>query len=205
MINYILSSSLRREQIYDTLRKGILSNEIPNGTILNETKLAKKFGVSNTPVREAIRMLDNEGLVESIPYKGNLAKSPSQEDKIEIYLLRGILESFAGSIAAQKITEEEISCLKEIMQKVEFYLHEKNYEEANKLNFLFHETIWKASRCNRVIRILDNLKVYIEVFRTQNYFLPGQAEISHLEHKKILEALESGDPLSVEKSIIDHV
>jgi len=153
---------LQRGQIFEFIKESIIENEIPEGAILVETKLAKEFGVSTTPIKEAIRMLENEGLVQSIPYKGSIAKPPSLEEKIEIYKLRGILEAYAGSLASKKITEKELKYLSKVLKEAEAYILEKKYEKVMEYNDMFHRTIWEASRNARLIKLLENIRGYIQ-------------------------------------------
>jgi DNA-binding GntR family transcriptional regulator len=190
--------------LYQQVREKIVSGEIKPGAILTEAELAHEYGVSRTPVREALVLLGHEGFVESMPRIGHMVATFTVQDVLETFHLRSILEAEAAGLAAERITEEGIAALlKNSNQESELSerAHEDGfYERANELNMEFHQVIARASG-NR--RLADLIKRMMEDMRRMLAFDPRFVEPR--QHEEIIEALKQGDRAKAEQAMTRHV
>lgn len=196
---------LLRDQIFSSLRRDIIEGKYQKGDILVESEIAKNFGVSRTPIREVLRQLELEGLVESVPNKGVFVQGISHEDIKDIYEIRTVLEGLAGRRAAENITQEQIELLKETCDLMEFYTEKDNMEKVAKYNTRFHEIIFEASNSRFLKNMLNLLQDYVTKMRRHSLKQPGRALKALEEHKAILSALESRDAALASKLLTEHV
>lgn len=196
---------LLRDQIFTNLRRDIIEGKYEKGDILVESEIAKNFGVSRTPIREVLRQLELEGLVESVPNKGVFIQGISEEDIKDIYEIRTVLEGLAGRRAAENITNEQIELLKETCDLMEFYTEKDNLEKVAKYNTRFHEIIFEASNSRFLKNMLNLLQDYVTKMRRHSLKQPGRAQKALEEHKAILSALENKDSALASKLLTEHV
>lgn len=194
-----------RGKIYNTLRENILNNKYKPGESLIETKLADELHVSRTPIREAIRQLELEGLVESIPNRGVYVKGISKKDMKDIYSIRLVLEVLAAKWSIENITDEGVSELKDIYELMEFYTGKGDVDRIAKLNTEFHQVIFNASKSNILIHLLNDFQLYVRWARHESLSMPGRMEKALEEHKNILEAFEKKDADEVVKALSTHI
>ncbi len=194
-----------RDRIYQQLRNDILNGRYRPGESLIEMKVAKKMGVSRTPVREAIRQLELEGLVSSIPNKGVVVQGVSEQDIEDIYTIRKMIEGLAARWAAEKITDEQLKELKDIIDLMEFYTEKDDIDKVSELDTKFHDIIFKACDSRPLESVLTNFHHFIQRARLVSIKSSGRASHSLEEHSKIYEALKSRDPDAAEKAMIQHV
>ncbi|HHY78113.1 MAG TPA: GntR family transcriptional regulator [Clostridiales bacterium] len=194
-----------RNQIYEKLRQDILDEKYERGQSLVEQKLAKEFGVSRTPIREVLRQLELDGLVESIPNRGVFVVGITKEDINHIYAIRERMEGLAALWAAEKISSDELKQLEEIYSLMEFYTEKGDADQVAKLNTQFHEVIFTAASSKYLKIILKNLQVYIQWARHSSLKVPGRLQAALEEHKAILEAFKNRDGALAEKLIMEHV
>ena len=194
-----------REKVFQYLRNHILAGSIEPGASLIETRLADELGVSRTPIREAFRKLELEGLVFSEPNKGVVVKGISPQDTKDIFAIRMHLEPLAARWAAQRITQEEISELEENVQLMAFYLERSNIQQANKKNTEFHEIIFRAAKSKPLKQILISLQEYVHLARLASLRKPGRPEKAMEEHKDIMKAIISGDQGKAAEYMYQHV
>ncbi|HPD00828.1 MAG TPA: GntR family transcriptional regulator [Acetivibrio sp.] len=182
-----------REVVFNTLREAIISGELKPGERLMEVKLAEKMGVSRTPVREAIRKLELEGLVSMLPRKGAHVAELSAKDIMDVLEVRATLDGMATSLAAERITDEEIKDLSHIQVQFESYTYKENLQGSIKKDVEFHELIYRASRNERLIQISSNLREQIQRFRV--IYMKDYSNPKDLikEHQCILEAISRHD------------
>ena len=133
-----------REIVSDALRQAIRDGLLPPGERLMEIPLAEELGVSRTPIREAIRILEQEGLVVMIPRRGTYVADMSLKDVTEVFELRSILEELAAELAAERITNEEIEALEQHLVEIGNYMNENNLDKVVQADILFHEILYKA-------------------------------------------------------------
>jgi DNA-binding GntR family transcriptional regulator len=181
------------EMVYAKLEEEILSGELPMGESLGEIALAKRLGVSRTPVRGALHKLSEEGLVEILPNRGATVIGINIEDLVDIYRIRERLEGLASSLAAKRITADELEKMTEAVELAGFY-HEKNdIEHIKELDTVFHSIIFKASGSRFLSMTLTELHRKIKSYRKRSLSVPGRVQKSADEHREILEAIKAGD------------
>lgn len=198
------SSSLR-QRIFRQIQNDILNGIYEPGENLIETKLSEELGVSRTPVREALRQLELEGLVQSIPNKGVTVKGVSSDDIQDIYTIRMLIEGLASRWAAEKITDEELEELKEAVDLEEFYTMKSDYRQLLKLDTRFHDIIYKASKSMPLMHTLSTFHHYIQKARKISMSSAKRASEVLIEHKAIMQAIIDKDAARAEKLTIEHV
>ena len=147
-----------RDVVFNTLRAAILKGELKPGERLMEIALADKLGVSRTPIREAIRKLELEGLVVMAPRKGAKVASITERDLNDVLEVRKGMEVLAVSLACQRITKEELDRLDEIEGRFQAQIEAGNLTELAELDVEFHDTIYKATNNQRLVQLLNNLR-----------------------------------------------
>ena len=193
-----------RTQVFQQLEKAILDGDLAPGTSLTEVKLSAELGVSRTPIREALMQLELEGLVKTTHNKGAVVVGISSGDVNDIYLIRTKVEGFAAHRAAQNITEEELSDLREIVELQEFYLGRGDNLQVGNLDQRFHEIVYEGSRSRPLKQMLSLFHNYIQKARATSV-RRGRAAASTQEHRAILTALEQHDPEEAERLMGVHV
>lgn len=194
-----------RGKVFNTLRQQILDGRYRPGDSLIEMKLAEELGVSRTPIREAIRQLELEGLVTSIPNKGVIVRGITKKDIEDIYTIREVLEGLAARWAAEKIDDEELQELKDKYELMEFYTSKGDIEQVAKLNTEFHEIIFRATKSGVLQHILSDFQYYVQWARYRSLKSPGRAQKALEEHKLILEAFQKRDLKSAENVVTSHI
>lgn len=192
-------------RVFEELEEGILSGQIPSGENLIELKLSSEMGVSRTPVREAIRMLEQKGLVQIIPNKGAVVLGISEKDLQDIYTIRMYIEGLASRWAAEKITDEQMQELTEIVDLQEFYNIKQANGKINDLDSRFHEKIYEFSGSRTLQHTLGDLHHMIQQYRKLSFSALGRAEKAILEHRKILEAISRHNGDEAERLTIRHI
>ena len=182
-----------REIVSDALRQAIRDGVLPPGERLMEIPLAEELGVSRTPIREAIRILEQEGLVVMIPRRGTYVADMSLKDVTEVFELRSILEELAAELAAERITNEEIEALEQHLVEIGKYMNEKNLDKVVQADILFHEILYKASRNDRLVEMIHNLREQTLRFRTLSMSQTGRLAKTWDEHRQLVEAISDRD------------
>ncbi|OPX45790.1 HTH-type transcriptional regulator LutR [Ruminiclostridium hungatei] len=180
-----------REVIFNSLREAIIIGELRPGERLMEVQLADKMGVSRTPVREAIRKLELEGLVDMIPRKGAHVAELSVKDIMDVLEVRASLDGLATALAAERITDDELKELKHINIQFSQYIDKENLNGSIKKDAEFHDIIYRASRNDKLITILNNLREQVQRFRV--IYLKDYSSPKNLikEHNDIFDAINS--------------
>ncbi|MCK4259353.1 MAG: GntR family transcriptional regulator [Halanaerobiales bacterium] len=191
--------------IFDKIRDDILIGKYKNGQKIVETKLAAELGVSRTPVREALKQLDLDGLVDNIPNRGVVVKGISHQDIDDIYTIRVVMEGIAVKWAVERMEEKEIEFLKEILDLMEFYTFKKDIEKVVELNTKFHEAIYSATKSRYIEHVLKDFQYFMKKTRYKSLSVPGRMEEALEEHRKILQAFINRDIDEAIKTITDHV
>jgi DNA-binding GntR family transcriptional regulator len=194
-----------RDKVFTALREAILNGSLKPGQNLIETKLAEEMGVSRTPIREAIRKLELEGLVSSVPNKGVVVKGISVQDVNDIYTIRFCLEGLAARWAVARVTEEELAKLEENLDLMEFYTKRNDLTQVNSKNTEFHETIFRATKSKPLRQILSSLQEHVQRARTASLQVPGRPEKALSEHRAIFEAFKKRDAEAAEHLITLHI
>ncbi len=182
-----------RQVVFDALREAILSGHFKPGDRLMEVQVADELGVSRTPVREAIRFLEQEGYVIMVPRKGAYVAGVTLKDIADVFEIRASLESLACSLAAERITEEELDELERQLFIMTESTREKNSLKWVETDTALHATIYKASRNERLMQILNHLQEPIQRLRTASLSSPGRLQVAVAEHKRLVEAIYDRD------------
>jgi DNA-binding GntR family transcriptional regulator len=194
-----------REVVYESLKKTIISGIIPVGERIVEKEYADRLNISRTPVREALRMLELEELVENIPRVGVIVKRISIEDVIEIYKIRQNLEVLASTNAMDNITEEEIKELEELLDLTEKKNREGDIKEVVRLFGVFNSKIYEASRMKRLAGMISRLNEYLQRFRIISIAEDVRREKALKEHREILKAIIDKDKEGIDEIIKRHL
>jgi DNA-binding GntR family transcriptional regulator len=186
-------SNLKSHAIYRALRERILSNDIGPGTRLVMREVANQYRASDIPVREALRMLERDGLVETVPYRGARVTTLTAKEVEETYFIRSQLESIATGLAAERITDAELAELDRLMNEMRVAVDTQDGPAFSDLNLEFHRTI-VASCGNDMLReltmdIWQRHSGFQRVFR----MVPERLGISQREHEGIMAALRAHD------------
>jgi DNA-binding GntR family transcriptional regulator len=198
------SSSLRAK-VFNQLQNDILNGKYQPEDSLIETRLSEELGVSRTPIREALRQLELEGLVQSIPNKGAVVKGITAKDIEDIYTIRMMIEGLAARWAAEKISPEELKELKEAVDLEEFYTIKNDTDHLLKFDSRFHEIIFRASKSKPLMHTLRTFHHYVQRARNTSLSTPGRAMEVLKEHKAILQAIVDQNRDMAEKLTTEHV
>ena len=193
------------DRVYEELESGILYRRIKPGEPLLEMKLSAELGVSRTPVREAIRMLEQKGLVVASPHKGAVVVGVNRKDLDDIYAIRMHIEALATRWAAKTITDSQLEALTEIVDLQEFYHMKNSASKINELDSRFHERIYQYSNSRTLMHILTELHHMILWFRELSFGSAGRAEKAIEEHRRIIEALSAHDEDMAESLTAEHI
>jgi len=194
-----------RDIALETLRDAIIMGHLKPGEHLKERDLSESMGISTTPIKEAIRILSYEGLVDSIPRKGNYVSEFVDSSIEEILILRARLEGFAAKLAAKKMTDEEIDSLRKDIDLMEEYLAKNDLEKLTEVNNDFHNKIRSSTRNPLIYNMLMNLAQFDYSFRKRALSYNQETELGVNEHRLIFEAIKQRDEQLAEKRTTDHI
>ena len=192
-------------KIFILLRDRILNESYQCGDKLYELTLAKELKISRTPIREALKQLELEGLVESIPNKGVYVKGFSPRDIDDMFEIRLSLEGLAVSFAIDRMDEVHLAKIKEVFELLEFYTAKGDFDKVNDFNILFHESIYQATQSTYFEQILKDIHYYVSVTSRHSIARPERLESSLVEHRAILEAIIDGDKEEATERIQRHI
>lgn len=194
-----------RDVVFNTLRNAILTGELEPGERLMEIRLAQKLGVSRTPIREAIRKLELEGLVVMTPRKGAEVASITKEDLTDVLEVRRVLEGLAVDLACANMTDEILSELEMNLVRFKNAISKNDVREIAITDVDFHEIIYRATGNRRLIQILNNLRE--QMYRYRLEYIKDKVTRENLakEHRAIIEALKSHDNNAGREAILKHI
>ena len=192
------------DQVFEHLETDILSGKYQKGEILTESKLSLELGVSRTPIREALRRLEQEHLIEEAP-KGVIVVGISDKDLADIFEIRAALEGKAAYLASQNYTEEQMNVVREALEFQEFYLGKQDPDRIKSMDSRFHETIYKMSGSTIFYDVLMPLHKKILKYRKASVSDSSRAAASVAEHRAIYEALLARDAQLAERLIREHL
>lgn len=195
-------------RVFQKIREDILSGKYQEHDELREAALGKELGVSRTPVREALRQLELEGLVTIIPNRGAYVTGISQKDIWDIYSLRSLLEGMCARWAVEHITEEQLDELEEIILLSEFQLKKGSgfsAEQITSLDGRFHTVLYEASGSRILSHVLTDFHNYVQSARKSSVISEDRARKSIREHKQILRAIRDRDAEMAEQLANEHI
>ena len=179
------------DEIADIIRDRILKGEYKIGEKIKETQIASELKVSRTPIREAFKQLENEGLIDYIPNRGCFAKGFTKQDIEDIYAVRKALEILCVEWAVSRITEDEIHNLQDQCDLMEFYTVRQDEKKVLEINTGFHEIIYNATGSRFMAQVLRSYKEYIDQTRKALYYEPDYLDEILAEHRAILVAIKN--------------
>ena len=182
-----------RETVCEALRDAIRRGILEPGERLMEVQLAEELGISRTPVREAIRKLEQEGYVIMMPRRGTYVSSVSVHDVKEIFEIRSALESLSTGLATRRIEPEELEKLRALLTEIEGHIERKDIDKIVATDIEFHGLLYQVSRNDRLVTIISNLKEQLARFRTLSMSYPGRLQETLEEHRAMVEAIAAGD------------
>ncbi len=194
-----------RDVVFNTLRQAILKGELAPGERLMEIQLAQKLGVSRTPIREAIRKLELEGLVLMIPRRGAEVAKISEKSLKDVLEVRRSLEELAIELACQRMTEAELAQLERAQAAFRDAIGEGDAMKIAELDEAYHDVIYNCTRNARLVQILNNLREQMYRFRLEYIKEEDKRQILLLEHEKILLALQGRRVAEARAAVREHI
>ena len=194
-----------RDVVFNTLRKAILKGELKPGERLMEIALAERLGVSRTPVREAMRKLELEGLVVMIPRRGAQVANITEKDLNDVLEVRIALENLSIENACARMTEEQLAELKKAGRYFEETIKEGNLVKLAEADVAFHEVIYKASDNRRLNQVLNNLREQIYRYRVEYLKEEETRNVLVKEHEEIYEAIKNRDVKKEQEISFRHI
>jgi DNA-binding GntR family transcriptional regulator len=191
--------------LFSELREDILAERLKPGERLTEQRVCETYKVSRTPVREALKQLAAEGLLEAIPNRGAFILGLSRSDMDDIFTLRGIYELQAVRWAIERITEERLAELDEILEFMEFYTERRDTKKMTEINANFHRLIYAASECRMLRHILSSYQVYVRYSRQTRPYREEELPVIFAEHKRIFDAFHAADAEAGVRAMRAHI
>ena len=194
-----------RDVVFNTLREAILKGELQPGERLMELQLASKLGVSRTPIREAIRMLEQEGLAVTVPRKGAEVARMTLKDMEDVLEIREALDELAAQIACERISSEQMNRLMDTKKEFERILASGEVKEIADVDVKFHDIIYEATDNAKLVYLLNNLREQLFRYRVEYLKNPENYPALIQEHEAIVSALEARDKAKVTEAMHEHV
>lgn len=194
-----------RGRVFHKIREDILSGKYKQNEELKETAIGTELGVSRTPVREALRQLELEGLVNIIPNKGAYVIGITPKDIKDIYVMRSVMEGLCAKWATEFITADQIAELDEINDLSEYHFNKERYDQVLELDNRFHEVLYLASSSRMLFHTLSDYHHYLE--RVRKRTLSSKDRVIHTieEHRAIVEAIRTKNADKAEYLANQHI
>lgn len=193
--------STKTELVYEHLKENIINGLIEQGEKIVAREVARQLGVSDIPVREALKKLESEGLVENVPHVGSRVSAVNIQKANEIFAIRTELEAFATRLAAQNAKADEVEELQKIVDEINTALLNADVRKISRLNTAFHQRLYQLSGnemlCELIISLMDRSQYSRSVFT----LIPDRKEKSNQEHQEIVDALRKGNAEEAEKAL----
>lgn len=193
------------DRIVETLRRSIISGSLPSGTRLLETGLAQELDVSRGALREALRTLQLEGLVESRHNRGSFVAQISEQDIREIYSLRSLLEGLAVRRVTEQATPDQVQALQRLVDEMIETARAGDERHTNDLDLQLHKTIWEMSGHQRLCQILSSMQSQIRMFLSVNTQLYEELVDYISDHQQIVDAIRSRNADEAERIMKYHI
>lgn len=193
------------EKIAETLREYIMKGSLKPGERLTEPKLSAMLGISRTPIREALRLLENEGFIDIYPRRGAVVSDITSKDVDEIFIIKTKLESLAARLAVENISEADIKKMMDINEKMMKYSESKNVVNLIKLNADFHNIFIEKCNNSRLIKFIESLNKQFKRVTAYSFTETGRIKKVLEEHKNIIDAFVNRDAEKVEQLVDIHV
>lgn len=195
-----------RDRIASSIRNAIIHGKLKPGARLTEQELVLMLGVSRTPLREALLLLDSEGFINVLPRRGAVVSEISQSDVEEIYGAKSILEAAAAKLACDNISAETINELSVLTDKMETASNDKRNDDRTLLNLNaeFHQVLSDAGGNKKISQFIKNLRSQTLRYNYIYLSIKSRIDSSIADHRKIIEALKQKNKSTIEQLIIEH-
>ena len=203
-MNTKLSNRPLYEDVADRLRDQIFAKQLAPGSWLDEQSLAEQFGISRTPMREAIKALASEGLVTIKMRRGAYVTEVNRSDLEQIFTVLSLLEGQAAKEAALKATEDELNLLDHLHHRLETAAADRDIEQFFEINGKFHELIQQIAGNRWMNGVIDDLRKVLKLHRKDSLTGTGRLQNSLIEHREILRAILKRDDLAAEAAMRKH-
>jgi DNA-binding GntR family transcriptional regulator len=204
-MNKILASRTLYEEVADQLRVRIFAHELAPGTWIDEQTLAKEFGISRTPLREAIKVLAAEGLITMKLRRGAYVTEVNRGDLEQIFTILSLLEGQAAKEAATKAQEKDLNELDDMHLRLEKAAADRNLDQFFEVNVRFHERIIAIANNPWMTSVIADLRKVLKLQRKDSLSRTGRLQSSLSEHREILKALLKRDPIAAEQAMRTHL
>ena len=194
-----------REIAYDVLKKAIITGEIPAGERIVETEYADRLHISRTPLREALRKLERDGLVEYVMRRGVIVHAFTTEDVEQIYTIRNSLEMLTLPYIIENATAEDIAALRAKLAEMDRLAEKDDTEALSPLAREFHTMLTSISGKNRILRVIEGQDEYIRRFSAMAIRQEDRRDAAHQEHHKLVDLVESKDLAGFEALMKHHI
>jgi DNA-binding GntR family transcriptional regulator len=196
------------DKALDRIETAIMKGDLAPGTRISEVSLARTFGISRGPLREAIRRLEGRGLLERVPHVGSRVITLSVEDLLEVFDVREALEGMACRLAAERMSDDEIAAVEMVLERhsddAALRAGEAYYQQAG--DYDFHYRIAQGAKNRRIVGLLcGELYHLIRIYRYRSGAVPGRAPQAFDEHRRILAALRARDGDLAERLMRAHI
>jgi DNA-binding GntR family transcriptional regulator len=201
------TTSSFRMQAYHSLKRAILEMDVydhPGEIRLDERQLSQDLGVSRTPIREAMSLLEQEGFVKTLPRRGVFVVRKTKREIVEMILVWAALESMAARLVCLNASEQEIASLRRLFDGFRHGEHNDHLEEYSEANIAFHSAIIDLSRCRLIADLTKNLFIHMRAIRKVTISEHNRAQRSIQDHMAIIEALEARDVERAERLVRQH-
>jgi DNA-binding GntR family transcriptional regulator len=203
-MNKIRATTLHQE-IVSRIRKMIQKGTLIRGQKVNEKDLCESMGVSRTPVREALRQLTSEGLIQLIPHKGAFVSQPCIEEISDLFEVMSVLEGTCARLAATHMKEKDLQKIEALHKELEAHYQSRDHEAYLKTNHVFHVFIQELTG-NKVLNdLINGLRQKILLYRQRQLYQPERFDQSIQEHRNLLGAFRTRDPESAESLMKHHL
>ena len=196
-----------RMQAYHSLKRAILEMDVydhPGEIRLDERQLSQDLGVSRTPIREAMSLLEQEGFVKTLPRRGVFVVRKSKREIVEMILVWAALESMAARLVCQNATDKEIASLRRLFDDFREGTEADHLQEYSEANIAFHSAIIRLSKCQLIADLTKNLFIHMRAIRKVTISEDNRAQRSIQDHMAIIEALEAREVERAENLVRQH-
>ncbi len=201
----LLSTRPLYEEVADQLRNRIFAHDLAPGAWIDEQSLAKEFGISRTPMREAIKVLAAEGLITMKLRRGAYVTEVNRGDLEQIFTVLSLLEGEAAKQAATKAKESDLNALDDLHLRLEKAAADRNLDLFFEINVRFHERIIAIAANPWMTSVIDDLRKVLKLQRKDSLSRSGRLQQSLSEHREILKALLKRDPVAAEQAMRTHL
>jgi DNA-binding GntR family transcriptional regulator len=193
------------QEVAERLRERIYDQDLNPGEWIDELALCEQYGISRTPLREALKVLHAEGLVVLVPRRGCYVRELSAEELDQIFPVMALLEGRCAYEATQKMTPTELQILDALHADLERYASENDVDRYYEQNYLFHEQVQRLAGNQFLQRAISDLRRLLRLARHQQLRAPGRLQESLHEHRQIMAALHAGDPAAADRIMQEHL